>query len=81
MPTIDDLRVAMEKAAANMDFEEAGRLGDQISLLRAGGSSARLEDIDPTGLSRQRLGAMSLGTASRKSRRPPIGSPRKSLIF
>ena len=61
----------MEAAAAAMDFEEAGRLRDQISLLRAGGPAARLEDIDPIGLERQQPGAMGLGTSQQRVTPPP----------
>ena len=56
--SIEALRLEMEAAAAALDFETARRLRDRISLLRAGG-----EDVDPTGLERQRPGAMGLGTS------------------
>ncbi len=56
--SIEALRLEMEAAAAALDFETAGRLRDRISLLRGGGS-----DADPTGLERQRPGAMGLGTS------------------
>lgn len=72
MSKIDDLRLAMERAAAAMDFEEAGRLRDQISLLRSSGGDADIEDIDPSGLTRQQPGAMGLGT-SQQSMTPPAG--------
>lgn len=62
----------MERAAAAMDFEEASRLRDQISLLRSGGGDAEIEDIDPSGLTRQQPGAMGLGT-SQQSMTPPAG--------
>lgn len=66
----------MERAAAAMDFEEASRLRDRISLLRLGGDDA--DDTDPSGLTRQQLGAMGLGT-SQQSMTPPEGwvRPRK----
>jgi hypothetical protein len=72
MPTIEELRLAMERAAAAMDFEEAGRLRDQISLLRLGDGDAKIENIDPSGLTRQQPGAMGLGT-SQQSMTPPAG--------
>lgn len=64
----------MEAAAAAMDFEQAGRLRDQISLLRAGGDG----EVDPSGLERQRPGAMGLGTSQQRVT-PPEGwkPPRK----
>ena len=67
----------MEAAANAMDFEEAARLRDKISLLRAGGGDIEA-DIDPAGLTRQQPGAMGLGT-SRQRTTPPDGwvRPRK----
>lgn len=62
----------MQRAAAAMDFQEASRLRDQISLLRSGGGDAEIEDIDPSGLTRQQPGAMGLGT-SQQSMTPPAG--------
>jgi hypothetical protein len=56
--SIEALRLEMEAAAAALDFETAGRLRDRISLLRSGGA-----DVDPSGLERQRPGAMGLGTS------------------
>ncbi len=56
--SIEALRLEMEAAAAALDFEAAGRLRDRISLLRGGGT-----DADPSGLERQRPGAMGLGTS------------------
>jgi len=61
----------MERAAAAMDFEEASRLRDQISLLRLGKVNSEIE-VDPSGLTRQRPGAMGLGT-SQQSMTPPSG--------
>lgn len=71
MSMIETLRLAMEAAAAAMDFEEASRLRDQISLLRASGGAGNVEDIDPTGLDRQRPGAMGLGTSQQRVTPPP----------
>ena len=63
---IEDLRRQMEAAAAAMDFETAGRLRDQISLLRGGGTVA-----DTAGLTRQQPGAMGLGTSQQRLTPPP----------
>lgn len=63
--TLDEMRQAMEAAAERLDFETARRLRDQISLMRAGGEAA-----DTDGLTRQRPGAMGLGT-SRQQVEPP----------
>lgn len=76
MSRIKELRLAMERAAAAMDFEEASRLRDKISLLRLGDADgdadAEIEDLDPSGLIRQQPGAMGLGT-SQQSMTPPAG--------
>lgn len=72
MRTIDKLKLQMERAAAAMDFEKAGRLRDQISLLRLGGSEATAEDFNPAGLTRQQPGAMGLGTSQQRMT-PPAG--------
>ena len=63
---IEALRRQMEAAAAAMDFETAGRLRDQISVLRSGGAVA-----DTTGLTRQQPGAMGLGTSQQRMTPPP----------
>jgi hypothetical protein len=72
--TIADLTRRMEEAAAALDFEEAKRLRDQISLRRAGGD----DDADPTGLTRQQPGSMGLGTSQQRMT-PPDGwvKPKK----
>lgn len=63
---IETLRRQMEAAAAAMDFETAGRLRDQISVLRGGGAVA-----DTSGLTRQQPGAMGLGTSQQRMTPPP----------
>jgi len=75
---IDELRGAMEAAAAAMDFEAAGRLRDQISLLRGQGDKAGPDAIDLSGLERQQPGRMGLGTSQQRVT-PPAGwkPPRK----
>ena len=55
----------MEAAAAEMDFEEAGRLRDQISVLR-GRPDDDATEIDTSRLERQQPGAMGLGTSDQK---------------
>ncbi len=70
--TIEQLRIRMEAAAAAADYEEAGRLRDRISLLRASGKAEDDESFDATGLTRQQPGAMGLGT-SQQRRSPPDG--------
>ena len=62
----------MEAAAAAMDFEQAGRLRDQISLLRGQAADAAAEEIDTSGLERQQPGRMGLGT-SQQLMTPPQG--------
>lgn len=62
----------MERAAAAIDFEEASRLRDQISLLRLADGDEVNEPADPTGLTRQQPHAMGLGT-SQQLMTPPQG--------
>lgn len=68
---LDDLHRRMDAAAAAMDFEEAGRLRDRISLLRGGDDDTHVA-IDPTGLERQQPGRMGLGTSQQRVT-PPKG--------
>ena len=70
--TLEDLRRRMEAAAAAMDFEEAGRLRDRISLLRGQAEPTDAADIDPSGLARQQPGKMGLGTSQQRMI-PPEG--------
>jgi hypothetical protein len=70
--TIDTLRAEMEAAAAAMDFEAASRLRDRINLLRGGAEPQAAQAADTSGLTRQRPGAMGLGT-SRQRVEPPAG--------
>ncbi len=62
----------MEAAAAAMDFEEASRLRDRLSLLRGQPDAASPEQTDTSRLIRQRPGAMGLGTSDQKMT-PPDG--------
>jgi len=73
--TIETLREKMEAAAAALDFEEAKRLRDRISLMRGGASAAEAEQADAAGLMRQRPGAMGLGTSQQSVRPPPGWKP------
>jgi hypothetical protein len=75
--TIEELRGRMEAAAAALDYEEAKRLRDRISLLRSAGPEAAAE-IDTTGLDRQQPGRMGLGTTSSASPRRRAGPRRRS---
>ena len=60
--TIAQLRARMEAAAAALDFEEAKRLRDAITLISGGADPQEAESAGGGGLSRQRPGAMGLGT-------------------
>ena len=73
---IEELRLRMEAAAAAMDFELAGRLRDEISLLR--GAAEASDEIDTAGLERQQPGRMGLGTSQQRVT-PPAGwtKPKK----
>lgn len=57
---VEALRLAMEAAAAAGDFERAAILRDRLSLARAGADDAAA--IDVSGLTRQRAGAMGIGS-------------------
>jgi hypothetical protein len=72
--TIEQLRRRMEAAAAAMDFEEASRLRDRISLLRGaepGAAEIDPAEIDTSGLDRQQPGRMGLGTSQQRVTPPP----------
>lgn len=70
--TLESLQRRMEAAARVLDFEEAGRCRDKISLIRGGAKALDLEDIDLSGLDRQKPGAMGLGTSQQRLT-PPNG--------
>ena len=70
--SIETLRERMEAAAEALDFEEAKRLRDRISLMRGGASAGEAEAADGAGLARQRPGAMGLGTSQQRVE-PPAG--------
>jgi hypothetical protein len=69
------LRERMEAAAAALDFEEARRLRDRISLLRSGASGQEAAEADVSGLVRQQPGAMGLGTSQQRVEPPPGWRP------
>jgi hypothetical protein len=70
--TVQTLRERMEAAAEALDFEEAKRLRDRISLMRGGATAAEAEQADLSGVMRQRPGAMGLGTSQQRVK-PPLG--------
>jgi hypothetical protein len=69
------LRLRMEAAAQAMDFEEAARLRDQLSLLRGGAVPEEVEQIDTSGLTRQQPGRMGLGTSQQRMTPPADWTP------
>ena len=75
MDESDDIQRRMEQAAAAMDFEGAGRLRDQLNLIRGGASRAEAERADTSGLRRQQPGAMGLGTSQQRVTPPPGWKP------
>lgn len=70
--TIETLYAEMEAAARRLDFEEAKRCRDRISLMRGGASADEAEQADVSGLVRQQPGAMGLGTSPQRMT-PPSG--------
>jgi hypothetical protein len=78
MTELDRLQEQMEAAASALDFEEARRLRDRISLLRGGAEVDDAAAADTAGLVRQQPGAMGLGSSQQRMT-PPAGwtPPRK----
>ncbi|MGX7926877.1 UvrB/UvrC motif-containing protein [Tsuneonella sp. HG094] len=70
--TLETLHERMQAAADALDFEEAKRLRDMISLIRGGATSTQAAQADGSGLVRQRPGSMGLGT-SQQAIEPPVG--------
>lgn len=70
--TIETLQARMDAAARALDFEEAKRCRDMISLMRSGATATDAERADLSGIERQQPGAMGLGT-SRQRITPPSG--------
>ena len=82
-PDLTDLERRMTAAAEAQDFEEARRLRDQINLLRGGASPEAAARANTAGLSRQKSGAIGIGTNAPKPIRPkgwqaPMTSGRRS---
>ena len=59
---INSLKRRMTAAAEALDFEEARRLRDEINLIRGGASPQDAESADTSILTRQKTGAMGIGT-------------------
>jgi len=74
---ISDLQQRMDAAAKAMDFEEARRLRDQINLLRGGANAHDASQTDTSGLTRQKSGAMGIGTSQSKPVAPDGWRPPK----
>jgi hypothetical protein len=72
MTELDRLQEQMEAAASALDFEEARRLRDRISLLRGGAEADDAAAADTAGLVRQQPGAMGLGSSQQRMT-PPAG--------
>ncbi len=73
--TIDSLLAKMDAAAEALDFEQAKRLRDRISLMRGGATAAEVQKADVSGLLRQRPGAMGLGTGQPRITPPSDWKP------
>jgi hypothetical protein len=74
---IEKLRLRMEQAVAALNFEEAGQLRDQISLIRGEGADGPAAEIDTAGLERQQPGRMGLGTSQQRVTPPKGWKPPK----
>ncbi|MBB3859540.1 hypothetical protein GGQ88_000780 [Novosphingobium hassiacum] len=68
---IADLERRMIAAAEREDFEEARLLRDRINLVRGGATPEEAARADTSGLSRQKPGAMGIGTNKAKPVVPP----------
>ena len=73
--SLEALRQRMETAAAALDFEEAGRLRDLISLWRGRPESEPWVEVDTSRLTRQAPGKMGLGTSDQVMSPPPGWTP------
>jgi hypothetical protein len=75
---LEDLRRRMDQAAADMDFELAARLRDELSLLRgAPDPAAGAALTQGSNLRRQQPGAMGIGTSDQRLKPPPGWRPPK----
>ena len=73
--TLQSLQRKMDAAVAVLDFEEAKRCRDKISLMRGGATAAEAAEADVAGLTRQQPGAMGLGTSQQRMAPPPGWQP------
>lgn len=73
--TIETLQAIMDAAARALDFEEAKRCRDMISLMRRGATATEAERADLSGIERQQPGAMGLGTSRQRVTPPPGWKP------
>ena len=74
---LEDLRRRMDAAVEALDFEEASRLRDKISLLRGRPDIDTDQEIDTSRLRRQVPGQMGLGTSDQTMTPPPGWEPPK----
>lgn len=75
--SIDTLWQRMQAAAEAGEFELAAQLRDRINLLRGGASADEVANADTSGITRQRPGAMGLGSSRQSAPRPPGWKPPK----
>lgn len=73
--TIIALQAKMDVAVRALDFEEASRIRNRISLIRGGTTAADAERADMSGVDRQQPGAMGLGTSRQRVTQPPGWTP------
>lgn len=73
--TLLDLQLKMDAAARALDFEEAKRCRDKISLIRGGATESEAEQADLLGVERQQPGAMGLGTSQQRVTPPKVWKP------
>jgi hypothetical protein len=68
---LEALRRRMQAAVDAMDFEEAARLRDRISLLAGNPDADVSAEIDTSRLKRHQPGRMGIGTSDQKFVPPP----------
>jgi hypothetical protein len=72
--TVEQLRLRMEAAAADEDYELAAQLRDRLSILRSLDAEAEVA-ADTSGLKRQQPGSMGIGTSRQRVTPPPGWKP------